>query len=159
MSTESEAAVTVRRLRVDNPVASVSLQGAVRDTLMLATAPRPQEEEYYYDLDDSVLNLDEEYLGLAQQIVEWQAAQRGAASVPAWHSSDFAQLERSCYDKETDLRELLNQVRQARTAGDLPVQSVTLMPLPFMTIRDLDCQCQQRFDQTVAKRQSSLLNG
>ena len=34
----------------------------------------PQEqEEYYYDSDDSVLDLDEEYLGLAECIVEWQA--------------------------------------------------------------------------------------
>ena len=74
-------------------MASVLLQGAVCDTLTPATAPRLQEEEYYYDLDDSVLNLDEEYLGLAQQIVEWQAAQWGAASMLAWHSSDFAQLE------------------------------------------------------------------
>ena len=52
-------------------MASVSLQGAICDTLMPATAPQPQKEEYYYDLDDSVLDLDEEYPGLAQRIVEW----------------------------------------------------------------------------------------
>ena len=44
-------------------------------------------------------------------------------------------------------------------AGNLTVQSVTPMLLLFMTVRDLDCQCQQCFDQAVAKRQSSLLNG
>ena len=59
---------------MNDPVASVSLQGAMHDTLMPAMAPRLQElEEYYYDSDYSVLNLDEEYLGLAEHIVEWQA--------------------------------------------------------------------------------------
>ena len=74
MSTDTEVAVTVRRLWVDDPMASASLQGAVHDTLAPATAPWPQEEEYHYDSDDLVLNLDEEYPGLAEQIVEWQAA-------------------------------------------------------------------------------------
>ena len=61
MSTDTEAAVTVRRLKVNDPVAMASLQRAMRDTLALATAPRPQDpEEFYYDSDDSVLNLDEE---------------------------------------------------------------------------------------------------
>ena len=59
---------------MDDPVASVSLQGAVHDTLQPATAPRLQEqEEYYYNSDDSVLDLDEEYPGLVEHIVEWQA--------------------------------------------------------------------------------------
>ena len=75
MSTDTEAAVTVRRLQVSNPMATVSLQRAVRDTLTLATAPRPQDlEEFYYDSDDSVLNLDEEYPGLGEHIIEWQFA-------------------------------------------------------------------------------------
>ena len=83
MSTDTEAAVTVRRLQVSNPVATASLQRAVHDTLVLATAPRPQDpEEFYYDSDDSVLDLDEEYPGLGECIIEWQAAQRGAASLP-----------------------------------------------------------------------------
>ena len=78
MSTDTEAAVTVRRLQVSDPVATASLQRAVRDTLVLATALRPQDlEEFYYDLDDSILNLDEEYLGLGECIIEWQAAQWG----------------------------------------------------------------------------------
>ena len=56
-------------------MAMVSLQRAVCDTLTLATAPRPQDpEEFYYDSDDSVLNLDEEYPGLGECIIEWQAA-------------------------------------------------------------------------------------
>ena len=59
MSTDTEVAVMVRQLQVDDPVASASLQGAVCDMLAPATAPRPQEEEYYYDSDNSVLNLDD----------------------------------------------------------------------------------------------------
>ena len=56
-------------------MALASLQGAMCNTLVPAMAPRPQEqEEYYYDSDDSVLNLDEEYPGLVEHIVEWQAA-------------------------------------------------------------------------------------
>ena len=39
----------------------------MRDMLMLATAPRPQDpEEFYYNSDDSVLDLDEEYPGLGE---------------------------------------------------------------------------------------------
>ena len=76
----------------------------MHNTLALATAPRLQEqEEYYYDSDDSVLNLDEEYPGLAERIVEWQAARQGTTPMPAWHLPNFGQLEWSCYDKELDL--------------------------------------------------------
>ena len=65
MSTDTEAAMAVRQLQVSNPVATTLLQRAVRDMLALATAPRPQDpEEFYYDSDDSILNLDEEYPGL-----------------------------------------------------------------------------------------------
>ena len=75
MSTDTEAAVTVRRLQVSDPVATASLQRAVCDTLMPATAPRPQDpEEFYYDSDDSLLDLDEQYPGLGECIIEWQAA-------------------------------------------------------------------------------------
>ena len=75
MSTDTKAAVTVRKLRVSDPVTTASLQQAVHDTLALATAPRPQEpEELHYDSDDSVLDLDEEYPGLGEQIIKWQAA-------------------------------------------------------------------------------------
>ena len=160
MSTDMEAAVTVRRLKVGDPVASASLQGAMHNTLAPATAPRPQEqEEYYYNSDDSVLDLDEEYLGLAEHIVEWQAARQGTAPMPAWCQPNFGLLERSCYDKEPDLREILDQARQARAANNIPVQMVAPMPLLFATVRDLDRQCQQHFDQTVAKQQSSPLDG
>ena len=94
MSTNTEAAMMVRQLKVDDPVASASLWGAMHDTLAPATAPRLQEqEEYYYDSDDSVLNLDEEYPGLAKCIVEWQAARWGAAPMPAWRPPNFGQLE------------------------------------------------------------------
>ena len=90
MSTDTEAAVTVRRLQVSDPVATASLQRAVHDTLAPATAPRPQDlEEFYYDSVDSVLDLDEEYPGLGECIIEWQATQWGAASLPGWHPPDF----------------------------------------------------------------------
>ena len=159
MSTDTEATVTVRRLQVSDPVATVSLQRAVHDTLIPATAPRPQDpEEFYYDSDDSVLDLDEEYPGLGECIIEWQAAQWGATSLLGWHPPDFGQLERSCFEKEPNLWEILNQARQARAAGKVPVQSVALMPLPVASVRDWDRQHQQRSDQTVAKRQSSPLD-
>ena len=152
MSTDTEMAITVRRLKVDDPVASASLQGAVCDTLALAMAPRLQEqEEYYYKSDDSVLNLDEEYQGLAEHLVEWQATRWGAAPMLAWCQPNFGQLEWSCYDKELYLREILDQARQARMVNNIPVQTLALMPLPFATVRDLDSQRQQHFNQTVAK--------
>ena len=133
-------------------MATASLQRAMCDTLMPATALRPQDpEEFYYDLDDSVLNLDEEYPGLGERIIEWQATRWGAASLPGWCPPNFGQLERSCYEKEPDLREILNIARQARAVGNVPVQSVTPMPLPVTSVRDWDHQRQQRFDQTVAK--------
>ena len=79
---------------MSDPVATVSLQRAVRDTLAPSTAPRPQDpEEFYYDLDDSVLDLDEEYPGLGERIIEWQAARWGTASLPGWHPPNFGQLE------------------------------------------------------------------
>ena len=133
-------------------MATTSLQRAVHDTLALATAPRPQDpEEFYYDSDDSVLDLDEEYPGLGKCIIEWQAARWGAVSLPGWHLPDFGQLERSCYEKEPNLWEILNQARQARAVGNILVQSVAPMPLPVTSVRDWDCQRQQHFDQTVAK--------
>ena len=116
---------------MSDPVATASLQRAVRDTLAPATALRPQDlGEFYYDSDDSVLDLDEEYPGLGECIIEWQAAQRGTASLLGWCPPNFGQLERSCYEKEPDLWEILNQARQARAAGNVPVQSVAPMPLP-----------------------------
>ena len=128
--------------------------------LMLATAPRPQDpEEFYYDSDDSVLDLHEEYLGLGEHIIEWQATQWGATPMPGWHPPNFGEQERSCYEKEPDLREIVNQARQARAAGNVPVQMVAPMPLPVASVRDWDRQCQQHFDQMVAKRQSSPLDG
>ena len=127
------------------------LQKAVSDTLAPATAPQPPEQEYYYDLDDLVLNLDKDYPDLAKHIVEWQAAQRGATSVPPWWLSDFSRPEQLYFDKLPDLRDLLNQGKEARALGHIPVQSVAPMPLPFASVRDLDCQCQQRHNQTMAK--------
>ena len=159
MSTDTEAAVTVRKLRVSDPVATASLQQAVHNTLTLATALRPQgPEEFYYDSDDSVLDLDKEYPGLGECIIEWQAAQRGTAPLLGCRPPNFGQVECSCYEKEPNLREILNQARQARAAGNIPVQLVAPMPLPVASVRDWDCQHQQPFDQMVAKWQSSPLD-
>ena len=62
--------------------------------LVPATAPRPQDpEEFYYDSDDSVLDLDKEYPGLGEHIIEWQATRQGTASLPGWCLPNFGQLE------------------------------------------------------------------
>ena len=50
MSTDTEAAVTIRKLRVSDPVDEALVQRAVCNTLVLATAPRPPDpEELLYD--------------------------------------------------------------------------------------------------------------
>ena len=59
---------------MSNTVVMVSLQRAVHNMLAPVKALRPQyPEEFYYDSDDSVLDLDEEYPGLGECIIEWQA--------------------------------------------------------------------------------------
>ena len=95
MSTDTEAANTVRCLQLHCPVAMASLQMAVREALAPATDARPQEEEYQYDSDDSVLNLDEEYPGLAERVMQWRAAHQGATCAPLWWPSDFGRPEQS----------------------------------------------------------------
>ena len=158
MSTDTEATNTVRRLQLHCPVATALLQMAVCEALMLATAARPQEE-YHYDSDDSVLNLDEEYPDLAEQVVQWRAARQNTACAPPWWPSDFGQPEQSHFNKLPDLWKLLNQAEEARACKWVPIQSVAPTPLPFTSVRDLDRQCQQHHDQTMAKRQSSPLDG
>ena len=69
-STDTEAANTVRHLQLHCPAATASLQMAVREALVPATAARPPEEEFQYDSDDSVLDLDEEYPGLAERVMQ-----------------------------------------------------------------------------------------
>ena len=159
MSTDTEAANTVRCLQLHCLTAMASLQMAVREALVLAKAARPQEEEYYYDSDDSVLDLDEEYPDLAEWVVQWRAAHQSTACTPPWRPSDFSRPEQSHFNKLPDLWELLNQAEEAKAHKHVPVQSVAPMPLPFTSARDLDRQCQQRHDQTMAKCQSSLLDG
>ena len=159
MSTDTEAANTVRCLQLHCPAATASLQMAVHEALAPATAVRPQEEEYQYDSDDSVLDLDEEYPGLAERVVQWWAAHQGTACAPPWRPSDFGRPEESHFNKLPDLRELLNQAKEAKACQRVPGQSVAPTPLPFTSVRDLDRQRQQRHDQTMAKRQSSLLGG
>ena len=159
MSTDTEATNTVRRLQLHCPAAMVSLQMAVREVLVPATAARPQEEEYQYNSNDSVLDLDEEYPGLAERVVQWRAARRGAACAPTWRPSNFGRPEQSHFNKLPDLRKLLNQAEKAKARQWAPGQSVAPTPLPFSSVRDLDRQCQQHHDQTMAKRQSSPLGG
>ena len=148
VSTDTEAANTVRPSSCNCPAATASLQMAVREALVLATAARPQEEEYQYDSDDSVLDLDEEYPGLAERVVQWRAAHQGAACAPPWWPSNFGRSEQSHFNKLPDLREFLNQVEEAKARQQAPEQSVALTPLPFTSVRDLDHQRQQRHDQT-----------
>ena len=145
MSMDTEAAKTVRRLNLQCPKSTESLQVAVCE------APRPAEEEYYYDSDDSVVDLDEQYPDLKERIVQWQAAQKGATSAPPWCLPNFGQQERTALSHLLDLREILNQARAARAADQIPVQSVAPMLLPFISVRDLDRQRQWCHDQTVVK--------
>ena len=99
MSTDTEAANTVRCLQLHCPAATASLQMAVCEALVPATATGPQEEEYQNDSDDSVLDLDEEYLGLAEWVVQWRAAHQGTACTPPWRPSDFGRPEQSHFNK------------------------------------------------------------
>ena len=158
-STNTEAGNTVRRLQLHCLAAMASLQMAMHEALMPATATHPQEEEYQYDSDDSVLDLDEEYLGLAEQVVQLRAARQSAICAPPWRPSDFGRPEQSHFDKLPDLWELLNQAKEAKARQRVPVQPVAPMLLPFASIRDLDRQRQQCHDQTMAKCQSSPLGG
>ena len=159
MSTNMEATNTVLWLQLHCPAATASLQEAVHEALMPATATQPPDEEYYYYSDDSVLDLDEEFPELAERVMQWQAACQDAASAPPWRPSSFSEVEWACYDKLPDLWDILNQAKEARAHGHVPVQLVVPMPLPFASVRDLDCLHQQCHDQTLAKRQSSLLDG
>ena len=159
MSTDMEAANTVRRLQLHCLAATASLQMAMHEALAPATATRPQEEEFQYDSDDSVLDLDEEYPGLAERVVQWRAARQGTACAPPWRPSDFGRSEQSHFNKLPNLRELLNQAEEAKACQRVPEQSVAPTPLPFVSVRDLDHQRQQCHNQMLAKRQSSLLAG
>ena len=159
MSTDTEAANTVRRLQLHCPVATASLQMAMHEALAPATATRHQEQEYYYDSDDSVLDLDEEYPDLAERVIQWRATRQSAACAPPWQPSDFGRPEQSHFNKLPDLRELLNQAEEARACKWVPVQPMAPTLLPFISIRDLDRQRQQRHDQTMAKCQFSPLDG
>ena len=157
MSTDTEATNTVRHLQLHCPVATASLQMAMHEALAPATAAKPQEE-YQYDSDDSVLDLDEEYPDLAEWVMQWRAAHQSTACTPPWWPSNFGRPKQSHFSKLPDLWELLNQAEEARAHKWVPVQSVALTPLPFTSVRDLDRQHQQRHDQTMAKRQSSPLD-
>ena len=96
------------------------------------------EDEYYYDSDDLVLDIDEQYPELAEGVMQWQAARWDAASILPWRQPDFGQEQRLLSDKLPNLRETINQARGARVAAQVPVQSVAPLQLPFTSVRDLD---------------------
>ena len=129
----------------------------MREVLAPAKAARPAKEEYYYDSDNLVVDIDEQFPELAERVVWWQAAQRGAASTPPWRPPNFGQQEWAALGRLPDLREVLDQAKASRVANQIPIQSVSPMPLPFTSVRDLDCQHQLRHDQTVIKWQPSPL--
>ena len=120
-------------------MATELLQVAVCEALAPATAARPAEEEYYYNSDDSVLDIDEQFPELAERVVQWQATQRSDASTLPWRPHDFSQQEWATFSRLPDLREMLDQAKATRAAGQVPVQSVAPMQLPFTSVRDLDC--------------------
>ena len=133
MSTDTEAANTVRHLQLHCLAAMASLQMAVHEALALTTASRPQEE-YHYDSNESVLDLDEEYLDLAEWVLQWWAAHQSATCAPPWRPSNFGRPEQSHFNKLPDLRELLNQAEEARACKRVPVQLVAQhrCPLPVL---------------------------
>ena len=120
MSTDTEGAETVRRLNLQCLESTASLKVAVREALVLATAPRPVKEEYYYDSDDSVVDLNEKYPELAERIVQWQAAQKGTVCAPPWRPPNFGQQEQAALGWLPDLQELLDQARATRASTRSP---------------------------------------
>ena len=97
MSTDTEATKTVRRLNLRCPEVTESLQVEVCEALAPATAARPAEEEYYYDSDDSVLDIDKQFPELVERVVQWQAAQRSNASVLPWHPPQLRPTGTDCF--------------------------------------------------------------
>ena len=123
MSTDTEATNTVRRLQLHCLVATALLQMAVREALAPATATRPQEEEHQYDSDNSVLDLDGEYPGLAEWVMQWRAAHQGAARTPLWQPSDFGQPEQSHFNK---LRHFERVAEPSGRSEDTPTGAQTI---------------------------------
>ena len=166
MSTDTEAvAGTVRWLQVGDQTASASLQEAVCDMLTPATAPQPQEQECYYDSDDSVLNLDEEFTwhcgvggGVADGL-KGCCLCTGMLATLFWRDRANpviigSQTWGKCWI-------VLGKPGQWPTSRYNQWLQCCLLPseVPMLAIvRDLDCQCQQRFDQMVAKWRSYLLD-
>ena len=98
-------------LFVGDLVASASLQAAICESLTPATDPCLEDQEYYYDFDDSVVDLDTEFPDISEQVVAWRVARWAVALLPLWCLCDFHRVECACYEKEPDLRELLTQNR------------------------------------------------
>ena len=123
----------------------------------MATQPEEEEEEdedeYCYDSDDSVVDLNEQYPELAAQN---RAAQSSDTSVP-WCPINFGSQERATLNRAPDLRETIDEMRAAKTANRVPVQSVAPIQLPFASVQDLDHQRQRHNEQTTAKELPSPL--
>ena len=128
-----------------------------------ANASRPEEQDYYYDSEDSVVDLDTKYPDISEWVVEWKVARLAAAPLPSWHPSGFSRAECICFEREPDLRQVLNEARQNRMVANIPIQPVApLVPLPqevpaFGWVRDLDQQHQWCYHQTIANQQTSPL--
>ena len=109
MSINTEASQNVSQLHLNDQGASESLWEAMHDTLAQATAPQPEEEEYYYDSDDLVVDLDAKCPEMVQWMVEWVEVKKARALLPPWCSGDFGESEHICYGREPHLSEVLNQ--------------------------------------------------
>ena len=70
--------------------ATASLQMAMREVLMRWPPPPIHKRRSISTTpDDSVLDLDEEYPGLAEQVMQLQAAHQSAACAPPWQPFRF----------------------------------------------------------------------
>ena len=145
MSTDTEATETICQLNLQCPEAAESLQVAVHEALMPATAARPMDEEYYYDSDDSVLDIDEQFPELAERVVQWQAAQRGATSMhhPGDHRTSVSGNGPPLASCPTYARCWIKPRQPGRPARSLCSWWLP-MQLPFTSVRDLDHQRQLR---------------
>ena len=153
MSTDTEAAEAVNRLRLQCPEATNTLDRVVHKVLAPAMATRPEDEEeededeYRYDSDDSVVDLNEQYPEVATRN---RTIQSTDTSVP-WRPDNFGSQERATLNRAPDLCEAIDQMRAAKVVNQVPVQSVAPIQLPFASVQDLDCQRHRRNEQTVAK--------
>ena len=86
MSTDTEAAEAMYQLSIQCPEATSALQTAIREVLVPAMATQPGEEEdqhkYFYDSNDSVVDLDAQGPELTQRFEQRQISLDDDAAVP-----------------------------------------------------------------------------